>query len=307
MAGGEAPVIHTWSRGLLQGIYHGSAMHAACVQPAPRPTCFPQCPHLRTARAPGGMCLMPSLHCAAKHPKLSYTSRPAPRPAPRPVRQIPDMSRRRGAHACTPGPGGLLYVVGGYDVTQEDAFMFSGGKCRGTSPAPLWASAGRPLAWGPGSRAGPGERGIKSCSGGAAPCVQCWLWPSRHVAAHPLLPQGPVCLHPGHAAMLGLLSGCLDPECSTLEGSSWTWPTSPRCRSLPLPPSSTAVEAFDPRAGKWMPRARMAQGRAYGVAAYADDSLWAVGGMSGEQCNEYFERWVISLFWDSFRGDAHQE
>ncbi|KAL4438238.1 hypothetical protein ABPG77_010599 [Micractinium sp. CCAP 211/92] len=89
---------------------------------------------------------------------------------------IPDMSRRRGAHACTPGPGGLLYVVGGYDVTQEDAFMFS-------------------------------------------------------------------------------------------------------------------VEAFDPRAGKWMPRARMAQGRAYGVAAYADDSLWAVGGMAGEQCNEYFERY----------------
>ncbi|KAL4448429.1 hypothetical protein ABPG75_005648 [Micractinium tetrahymenae] len=89
---------------------------------------------------------------------------------------IPDMLERRGAHACTAGPGGLLYVVGGYDVTQEDAFMFS-------------------------------------------------------------------------------------------------------------------VEAFDPRAGKWLPKARMAQGRAYGAAAHAEGSLWVVGGMSGEQYNEMFERY----------------
>jgi len=40
--------------------------------------------------------------------------------------QIPDMHERRGAHACTAGPGGLLYVIGGYEVTRENPFMSTG-------------------------------------------------------------------------------------------------------------------------------------------------------------------------------------
>lgn len=74
-------------------------------------------------------------------------------------------------------------------------------------------------------------------------------------------------------------------------------PPTPPPTPHPAPPHTClfvvpAVEAFDPRAGRWMPRARMSQGRAYGAAAYADGSLWVVGGMSGEQYNEAFERWV---------------
>ncbi|KAI3426271.1 hypothetical protein D9Q98_008646 [Chlorella vulgaris] len=38
---------------------------------------------------------------------------------------IGSMHDKRGAHACSPGPNGLLYVVGGYDVNARNPFMSS--------------------------------------------------------------------------------------------------------------------------------------------------------------------------------------
>jgi hypothetical protein len=41
--------------------------------------------------------------------------------------QIADMHKKSGAHASSAGPGGLLYVVGGYDVSNpENEYMADG-------------------------------------------------------------------------------------------------------------------------------------------------------------------------------------
>ena len=41
--------------------------------------------------------------------------------------QIADMHKKRGAHASCAGPGGLLYVVGGYDVSNpQNEYMADG-------------------------------------------------------------------------------------------------------------------------------------------------------------------------------------
>ena len=58
------------------------------------------------------------------------------------------MREKRGAHACSAGPGGLLYVVGGYDVNHpNNAFMATGG-----------------------------PRGVAGCVGGATPEYGGWRW-----------------------------------------------------------------------------------------------------------------------------------
>ena len=45
--------------------------------------------------------------------------------------QIADMHKKRGAHASCAGPGGLLYVVGGYDVSNpENEYMADGGSAQ---------------------------------------------------------------------------------------------------------------------------------------------------------------------------------
>lgn len=59
---------------------------------------------------------------------------------------------------------------------------------------------------------------------------------------------------------------------------------------LAPPCCCSAVEAFEPRMGRWVAKRGMGQGRAYSAAAYADGALWVVGGMQGDNYNETFER-----------------
>lgn len=67
--------------------------------------------------------LRPWLRLAASSQPWNHTASllPLPTPARASPVQISDMRERRGAHACSPGPGGLLYVVGGYGVIDDDA------------------------------------------------------------------------------------------------------------------------------------------------------------------------------------------
>lgn len=58
-------------------------------------------------------------------------------------RRVADMAAARGAHACTAGPGGLLYVVGGFDVTSADTPYMATGGCGQVMPklGAMWGAA----------------------------------------------------------------------------------------------------------------------------------------------------------------------
>lgn len=163
------------------------------------------------------------------------------------------MREKRGAHAFTAGPNGLLYAIGGYDVTAAEPTQFMATGEWGAGWLADW--------W----------RGVDACCGCLAP-VQAVVRSHaaedanratintaglEHITSH----RGPLGLPANHSPL------------------------------LPHPPTLLpAVEAYEPRMNAWMPRAPMHMGRAYGGAAWAEGSLWVVGGMQSDHYNEAFER-----------------